>query len=82
MNRIAPTVTPGARVAQAQQIGEVGTTGRSTGPHLHYEVHIDGQPTDPLSIQTDAGRTLSGEARAAFIKERDRIDVARASRSG
>jgi murein DD-endopeptidase MepM/ murein hydrolase activator NlpD len=82
MNRIAPTVTPGARVAQAQQIGEVGTTGRSTGPHLHYEVHIDGQPTDPLSIQTDAGRTLTGEARAAFIKERDRIDVARASRSG
>jgi murein DD-endopeptidase MepM/ murein hydrolase activator NlpD len=82
MNRIAPSVIPGARVAQAQQIGEVGTTGRSTGPHLHYEVHIDGKPTDPLSIQTDAGRTLTGAARAAFIKERDRIDVARASHSG
>ncbi|SFS03887.1 peptidoglycan DD-metalloendopeptidase family protein [Sphingomonas jatrophae] len=77
-----PGIVAGARVHQGQEIGKVGTTGRSTGPHLHYEVHIDGAPVDPLSIQTESGRTLTGAPRTAFIKERDRIDVARAARAG
>ncbi len=81
-NRIRPEVTVGARVGQGQAIGEVGTTGRSTGPHLHYEVHIDNQPVDPLSIRTEGGRILSGQALIAFGKERDRIDVNRAGQSG
>ncbi len=80
-NRILPQVTVGARVSQGQQIGEIGTTGRSTGPHLHYEVHINDQPVDPMSIRTDAGKTLSGNALIAFGKERDRIDVSRASQA-
>ncbi|PZN92643.1 MAG: hypothetical protein DCF31_15490 [Alphaproteobacteria bacterium] len=80
-NRILPQVTVGARVGQGQQIGEVGTTGRSTGPHLHYEVHVDNAPVDPLSIRTEGGRVLSGEALIAFGKERDRIDVSRAGAS-
>ena len=79
MNRIWPGVSAGARVVQGQQIGEVGTTGRSTGPHLHYEVHIAGQPVDPLSIDTGTGRTLSGAAMAAFRKVRDAIDTRRAA---
>lgn len=78
MNRIAAGIAPGTRVAQGQQIGEVGTTGRSTGPHLHYEVHVDGQAVDPLSINTGDGRTLSGKTMAAFRKLRDRIDAGRA----
>ena len=82
LNAFAPGLAAGLRVNQGQTIGEVGTTGGSTGPHLHYEVRIDGAPVDPLTIQTDSGRTLTGEVRAAFIRERDRIDSARAARSG
>ncbi len=79
MNRIWPGIAPGVRVTQGQQIGEVGTTGRSTGPHLHYEVHIDGQPVNPLSIETGQGsRTLAGAALADFRRLRDKIDARRA----
>jgi murein DD-endopeptidase MepM/ murein hydrolase activator NlpD len=77
MNRIAEGLAPGRHVAQGEQIGEVGTTGRSTGPHLHYEVHIDGQPVDPLSIAVGTGRSLSGEALKRFRALRNRIDAAR-----
>ena len=74
-----PGVVAGARVTQGQKIGEIGTTGRSTGPHLHFELHVDGQPIDPMSIETGTGRVLDGEALTAFKKERDRIDVSRAT---
>ncbi len=77
MNRIAAGLMPGIRVAQGQQIGEVGTTGRSTGPHLHYEVHVDGQPVDPMSIEVGGSRTLSGVALKQFRSLRDRVDAAR-----
>ena len=79
MNRIWSGIAAGARVVQGQQIGEVGTTGRSTGPHLHYEVHVDGQAVDPMSIDTGTGRTLSGKAMAAFRITRDKIDARRAA---
>ncbi len=77
MNRIAAGLAPGLHVAQGQQIGEVGTTGRSTGPHLHYEVHIDGQPVDPLSIAVGGSRSLAGDALKRFRTLRDRVDGAR-----
>lgn len=77
MNRIAAGLMPGLKVAQGQQIGEVGTTGRSTGPHLHYEVHIDGQPVDPMSIEVGGSRTLAGAALKQFRALRDRVDAAR-----
>lgn len=79
MNRIAAGIVPGARVLQGTQIGEIGTTGRSTGPHLHYEVHIAGNPVDPLSIETGGGRTIGGNAAAEFRKIRDAIDMRRAN---
>ncbi|EGI55307.1 peptidase M23 family protein [Sphingomonas sp. S17] len=77
MNRIMAGIMPGSHVAQGQQIGEVGTTGRSTGPHLHYEVHIDGQAVDPMSIKVDGGRALTGEPLKRFRALRDRIDTTR-----
>jgi murein DD-endopeptidase MepM/ murein hydrolase activator NlpD len=81
-SRFMPGVVPGARVTQGQHIGDVGTTGRSTGPHLHYEVHIDGEKVDPLSIQTDSsGRTLEGAELIAFERTRDEIDISRAQAS-
>lgn len=79
LNRIMPDVIEGGRVSQGQEIGEVGTTGRSTGPHLHYEVHVGGEPVDPATIATDASTTppLAGKALAAFQQIRDRIDLDR-----
>lgn len=78
LNRILPGIAAGSRVAQGTQIGEVGTTGRSTGPHLHYEVHVDGQAVDPMSIETGGGRSIPAGALAAFHKVRDAIDARRA----
>lgn len=82
-NVFAPGIAAGTRVTQGQRIGDVGTTGRSTGPHLHYEVHIDGERIDPLSIPTDEAsrKRLDSSALQAFLKERDRIDTARSQRS-
>ncbi|NLR72724.1 M23 family metallopeptidase [Novosphingobium sp. ERN07] len=82
-NVFAPGIAAGVRVTQGQRIGDVGTTGRSTGPHLHYEVHIDGERVDPLSIPVDEAsrKRMEGTALQAFLKERDRIDMARSQRT-
>jgi murein DD-endopeptidase MepM/ murein hydrolase activator NlpD len=77
MSAFAAGLAAGQRVQQGQKIGEVGMTGRATGPHLHYEVHIDGQAVDPQKIPVGEGVALSGPDLAAFIKERNRIDVLR-----
>ena len=78
-NAFAPGVVPGARVRQGQTIGWVGTTGRSTGPHLHYELHIDKEAVDAMAQPLDAGKTLTGASLAAFLKQRDSIDTLRAA---
>ncbi len=79
MLHYAPDIHVGERVEQGHELGVVGVTGIcTTGPHLHYEVHINGEKVDPETIPTEQGEKLSGAALAAFTKERDRIDVARA----
>jgi len=74
MSRLAPGAAPGVRVRQNQIIGYSGNTGFSTGPHLHYEVLINNQFVDPLSIQMPRERRLAGRQLAEFQKERARIE--------
>lgn len=75
MSRIARGVVAGKRVRQGQIIGYVGTTGRSTGPHLHYEVHADGRQINPLGLKLPSGRKLKGQELARFQDTRERLDA-------
>jgi len=79
MQGFARGVTAGARVQQGQIIGYVGTTGRSTGPHLHYEVHHNGTSVNPMSLDLPTGRTLEDDEIPLFEAERDRIIAIRDS---
>lgn len=74
-HRIAKGIKPGVRVRQGQVIGTVGSTGLSTGPHLHYELIVNGNKVDPLRIRLPDGKSLKDEAFAMFARERDRINA-------
>ncbi|WP_421880264.1 peptidoglycan DD-metalloendopeptidase family protein [Pacificispira sp.] len=74
LSRIDSRVKPGARVDQRQIIGYVGTSGRSTGPHLHYEVHVNGRQTNPLGVKLPTGKTLAGAELARFERVRAEIE--------
>lgn len=70
----AKSVTPGARVRQGQVIGFLGSSGLSTGPHLHYEVLINGRFVNPMRIKVPRGGELDGSALAEFKRRRQQID--------
>ena len=74
MKRIA--TRRGRRVRQGQVIGYVGTTGRSTGPHLHYEILLGGRRTNPLTVKMPSGRKLKGAELARFQGIRAELDHA------
>ncbi len=74
MHKITKGIVKGVRVRQGQLIGQVGNTGRSTGPHLHYEVLINNRPVNAMTIPVPRGRVLEGYLLTKFKKERDRID--------
>ena len=74
MSAFAKGMEPGKRVRQGQVIGFVGSTGMSTGAHVHYEILVNGRFVDPMRVKLPRGRSLEGPMIAGFEKERDRID--------
>ncbi|HZZ60285.1 MAG TPA: M23 family metallopeptidase [Roseiarcus sp.] len=67
-------IVAGAHVTQGQVVGYLGQTGLATGPHLHYEVIINGNFVDPMAIRLPRTHEFDGRMLAAFKRERDRID--------
>ena len=75
MSAFGKGMQPGARVTQGQVVGYLGQSGLATGPHLHYEVVINGNIVDPLGIKLARTREFDGKMLGQFKKERERIDA-------
>lgn len=69
LSRYAKGIRPGAQVRQGQTIGYVGQTGLATGPHLHYEFHVNGAHRNPLSAQMTMALSVPQKEKAAFQKQ-------------
>jgi murein DD-endopeptidase MepM/ murein hydrolase activator NlpD len=83
MSAFARNLVEGSRVRQGQVIGYVGSTGLSTGSHVHYEILINGRFVDPMKVKLPRGRVLEGPLLASFEEQREKLDqvLARATPS-
>ena len=75
MKSFAKGIKEGRKVRQGQIIGYVGSTGMSTGPHLHYEVVVNGKKVNSQRLKLPSGKILKGKAREKFELERIKIDL-------
>ncbi len=75
LDRFADGQAVGSDVIQGQVIGYVGTTGGSTGPHLHFEIRTDGAYVDPLSFENTVAEALAGEALRMYLAQRKAISA-------
>jgi murein DD-endopeptidase MepM/ murein hydrolase activator NlpD len=79
LSRFAPGEHVGSRVRQGQIVAFSGSTGESTGPHLHYEIRINKQQVNPLTVKVATGRLLAGHDLRDFLNERIHVDLELAS---
>ena len=75
MSRIASSVRPGNRVEQGQVIGYVGSTGRSTGPHLHYEILVNNRKVNPMTVRLPTGERIPPEFLGEFQQQVEMVEA-------
>tara|TARA_B100000989_G_C19497926_1_gene452940 strand:+ start:270 stop:1562 length:1293 start_codon:yes stop_codon:yes gene_type:complete len=75
MSKFAKSIRSGVRVKQGQTIGYVGSTGKSTGPHLHYEVIVNGKKINSQTLKLPSGKALKGKDRELFETKKIKLDV-------